>query len=352
MTTSKIECEFVIIGGGVAGLCAAISLVELGASPFVVEAGSYPSHKVCGEFISPDSIPLLKQWGIHPIEIKEAHFHAGTQALGYRFSRPAGALSHLTLDPLLAHLAASATLLIKTRVVDFRFKHQRYELTLSSGVILSASSVIIATGRIPHTNQPAAPIHYMGIKAHFKNIPLHRSLEMFFFKGAYAGIAPIEGDQCNIACLAKIEEVKKWRTPAEFMNHLMEQNRLFKSFLSEGVSTSGEWLTVQAPRFGLKTTPDWPSVYFIGDAACTMAPVIGNGLTLAIKSGKMVAAYAIRGDYQGFKQAWKGVCSLPSFLSNRMHEMAMRPLCAKVLITLSAKMPSVVDLLFRSTRIV
>ena len=42
---------------------------------------------------------------------------------------------------------------------------------------------------------------YIGLKAHFKNIPLADILEMFLFEGAYMGISPIGNNCCNVACL-------------------------------------------------------------------------------------------------------------------------------------------------------
>lgn len=97
-----IKYEYVILGGGLAGLCAAKRLLELGARPLVIEAGGYPSHKVCGEFLSPSSLPILKKWNIHPIPINQASLHTCSRSLKLTFSNPAGSLSHLTLDPQLA----------------------------------------------------------------------------------------------------------------------------------------------------------------------------------------------------------------------------------------------------------
>jgi flavin-dependent dehydrogenase len=57
-----MNADYVILGGGVAGLCAARRLIELGIQPLVIEAGSYPSHKVCGEFISSSGVALAFQF--------------------------------------------------------------------------------------------------------------------------------------------------------------------------------------------------------------------------------------------------------------------------------------------------
>ena len=43
----KIE----IIGGGLSGLSLGLSLLRRGVAVRIIESGSYPRHKVCGEFV-------------------------------------------------------------------------------------------------------------------------------------------------------------------------------------------------------------------------------------------------------------------------------------------------------------
>ena len=57
-----------IVGGGIAGLSALNRLVDLGISATLVESGTYPSHKICGEFFSSECLPILSSWDVEPIE--------------------------------------------------------------------------------------------------------------------------------------------------------------------------------------------------------------------------------------------------------------------------------------------
>src|SRR5450631_2853275 len=52
--------DLIIIGGGPAGTSAAISAVRQGARVLLLERGRFPRHKVCGEFVSAESLSLLK----------------------------------------------------------------------------------------------------------------------------------------------------------------------------------------------------------------------------------------------------------------------------------------------------
>ena len=46
------ETEVLIIGGGLAGLTAAIHLSKKGFEVIVIEKNEFPKHNVCGEYIS------------------------------------------------------------------------------------------------------------------------------------------------------------------------------------------------------------------------------------------------------------------------------------------------------------
>src|SRR5438067_9176688 len=58
------EYDVAIIGGGLAGLAAAIQLRKKGYSVIVFEKEKYPFHKVCGEYISLESWNFIEQLGL------------------------------------------------------------------------------------------------------------------------------------------------------------------------------------------------------------------------------------------------------------------------------------------------
>src|SRR5438132_2739293 len=51
--------DLIIIGAGPAGSSAAISAARCGARVLLLERGRFPRHKVCGEFVSAESLGLL-----------------------------------------------------------------------------------------------------------------------------------------------------------------------------------------------------------------------------------------------------------------------------------------------------
>ena len=295
-----MKVDTLIIGGGVAGLAAAIRLTELGIKPLVIEGGSYPAHKVCGEFISPSGCALLKKWDIHPIPIAKTNFRFRSSRYQFTFPKVAGALSHLQLDPQLALRAkqGGAKILMQTKVEELTPTRVR----LNNGDLLEPKHLLIATGRLSQ-GEPC----YYGYKAHYADLKTD-CLEMFSFAGGYMGIAPIEGGKFNVAAISK--------TKISLSQH---------PFLRGGTSLFKEWMEVPVGKLGVKKTPDWPNAYFIGDAAGTTPPATGNGITLALLSGIMGAEFSYRKDPSGFKRAWLQKFKGPILWGNWIHRLMMRP---------------------------
>lgn len=346
--------DFVIIGGGVAGLSAAIRLTELGAEPLLIEGGTYPTHKICGEFLSPECIPYLTNWNIDPITVFQTQLRTSSNHLSFIFPEPAGSLSHIQLDPCLADYAKNnkAHILTNTQVTTFNPKSHLqpfHEIHLSTTEIIKAKQVIIATGRIPNLNTETPTMRYMGIKAHFKGIPLHNTLEMFSFPGAYLGISPVENESYNIACLAKLDLVKKHKCPEAFMDSLLSLHPLLKSYIKEGIKLF-PWMSHPIPKFGFKSTPQWLDTFFIGDAAMSIPPVCGNGLSLALIGGNLAAEYAIQKRAHDFKWVWRKRCSSQMMWAKLLNHTMLHPALANQVMGLAKYFPSLSTKIYSYTR--
>jgi flavin-dependent dehydrogenase len=347
--------DYVILGGGVAGLCAAKRLLELGYYPLVIEAGSYPAHKVCGEFLSPSSLPILEKWNIHPIPITQLQWHTSSQNLQMIFPQPAGSLSHFTLDFQLANQISQqgATLFTHTKVLDCSppsRERECHHLSLSSGENISAKHLLIAAGRLPRYSSAAFSPRYIGLKAHFSGLELNSTLHMFSFQGAYLGISPVENGRANFACLAKIEQVQPFSSSQQFIESLISSHPLLRHLLASGCHLFDCWMEAFVPEFGLRSTPNWPQTYWIGDAAGTIPPACGNGLSLAIASGYLAAEFATRHEALGFKRAWIKRCASSIRLAKGLHHLFLNPAWGSAAISLNHWFPFMAQKIFDLTR--
>lgn len=336
---SKVK-TVVIVGGGVAGLSALNRLADLGIRALLIEGGSYPSHKICGEFFSPESLPILKEWGIIPPSIiKQITFITPSSSLQLSLPREAHSQSRFDFDHRLAKRAEErgARLLTKTKLT----KIDKGAIHLDSGEVINYSDLIISAGRFFGQSPP----HYFGIKGHMRGLDIEDALEMFSFPGGYAGLSPIGDGYANFAALVRKNT---------FTNQLQNVFRLaphLKQRLARGVLTFDDWMVCPVPAFGMKKTPNLERAYFIGDAAGTIPPASGLGLSLAITSGYMVADYVLKGDFLGFQKAWQQKYRKVFAYGFFLHQTLMNPLLACSAIKVGQLIPAFGPYIFNKTRI-
>lgn len=346
--------DFLIIGGGVAGLTAANRLTDLGENPLLIEASDYPSHKICGEFISPEGLPYLEDFDIIPeISINDLRAYSNSSSLNFKFPTPAGSMSRFVLDAKLAKRAEQngATILTKTHVLELQPSNDSYIVTLSNGKIIQAHNILIGGGRFFNTHQDQKPkMPYFGFKAHFSGIDLPNTLEMHLSEGTYLGISPIKNNVVNVACLTHIKN--EITDPKVFIQQLLQKAEFkrVKEKLDSGTLIFDDWLFTKAPNFEAKTNPLLKNIYFIGDAAGTIPPATGNGLGMAITSGYMAADYAVTQDYEGFQKAWKRRYAARIKRGQLLHHMMTKPQLTKISFFICKKAPIISNIIFSSTR--
>src|SRR5262245_43460053 len=100
--------DIAVIGGGVAGSTAATLLAQRGLRVILIEKGVFPRHKVCGEFLSPDGVDVLRRLGVwsrltasHPPRIHSFTLTAQRRETRHRLPSPGWGVSRWVLDQLL-----------------------------------------------------------------------------------------------------------------------------------------------------------------------------------------------------------------------------------------------------------
>ena len=77
-----------VVGGGPAGVMVAFAAMREGAGVRIFEKSAFPRHKVCGEFLSPAILPLLRRAGcdagflqLRPAVLSAMRLHFGTRVI-------------------------------------------------------------------------------------------------------------------------------------------------------------------------------------------------------------------------------------------------------------------------------
>jgi menaquinone-9 beta-reductase len=182
-----------IIGGGLAGLTLGIGLRKAGIPVTVWEAGHYPRHRVCGEFISGRGQEALGRLGLI-----ETLNHAGTilaRTARFVFEKastpvrqlptPAMCLSRFSLDALLAGE-------FRQLGGELRVRERWRETNEGEGVVR-------ASGRQARPREGGG--RWFGLKVHARNISLAADLEMHAQRNGYVGLSWLPGGEVNVCGL-------------------------------------------------------------------------------------------------------------------------------------------------------
>lgn len=330
--------ECVIVGGGVAGLSAANQLVDKGLKPLIIDAGTYPSHRICGEYFSHECLPILHRWGIALSgQIREVSFIVGPHAIHFALPIYAGSASRYEFDIQLLERAKKrgAKVLTETtaQILD---RSENYTLKLSSGETIQARHLIIGAGKMHTLDQTPAPTYY-GFKAHFGGIDIENRLEMHCFDGGYFGMSTIDSETTNVACIALKSAAQG--PPEQFMQRFPKARMLYP-----------KWLMAQVPEFGIRKTPNWERVFWIGDAAGSIPPMSGEGLAIAVTSGCMAADYLLNSNAEAFKKDWLKRYKSRFFWAKQMHRLMLTRWTANMACAACKLIPQLPLYLWKLTR--
>ena len=265
-----------IVGGGLAGLALGIGLQQHGVPVAIQEAGNYPRHRVCGEFISGRGQATLARLGLHElfdhgngVSAQTAAFFSTTRATTPRpLPSAAVCLSRFTLDAALAK---------KFRALGGELlEGRRFTGNFGEGTVR-------ATGRRPGNESGA---RWFGLKIHARNVTLTADLEMHVSPLGYVGLCKINDDEVNICGLfrKRAGETGEGKIGRESLlgpagSQLRE--RLAAAEFDEKSFCAIAGLSLKPQRAAGHTEIS------IGDAITMIPPVTGNGMSMAFESAEL-----------------------------------------------------------------
>ncbi len=296
--------DAVIIGAGPAGAAAARLLAQANWSVALVEKTEFPRRKVCGEFISATTMPVLKACGIAAPFIAAAGPQvtrigawAGSAMLAAPQKRFWGrALGRETLDTMLrdAAVVAGAALLQPAEVTELRHEDDAHVCLLDDGREIAARVIIAACGSwngkgIFQVTGPARSSDLFAFKAHFRGADLPPGLmPLLAFPGGYGGLVESDGGRVSLSCcirrdwLAKVRARHGGRAGEAVLTHILKTAQGAQLALG-GAELDGSFLSVGPIHPGIRARHQ-NGVFFTGNIAGEAHPVIAEGISMAIQS--------------------------------------------------------------------
>lgn len=346
--------DVVITGGGVAGCSAALALSRHSEETRVLllEGGTYPRHKVCGEFFSSEGWTVLQRLGLD-CELKErgaAPVHQARVLVGRRqtgaipLPAPAWAISRWQLDDVLWR---HATEICDTRdnVRVRRIAREDDGFIIETGeVTFRGRFVIDARGRaakhLAGSPSPGARLRnsgtkFLGMKTHFKGARVPAGeVRLFPFRGGYCGVVMVEQQLVNACLLARYEG---FDNPTALWHRALQENTALQNAL-RGAEQAMPWLTTANVTFGIME-PVFEGVLRCGDAAGYIQPFAGDGQAMAARSGELAAACiraALRGGVHDdaaremYQAAWRREFAARLNWGTRLQPLLLTPRAGEI----------------------
>lgn len=299
--TKRPNSNIVIIGGGLAGLCASIHLADQASLVTLIEKNNYPKHKVCGEYISNEVLPYLNSLGFNPFEFgakKISEFELTTRS-NRRISAklPLGGfgMSRYQMDYQLFLLAKSKGVnVIKDTVISSAFQNNEFIITTKGSGVFTADLVIGSYGKRSNLDvemqrdfiKRKSP--YLGVKMHVSGNFPESKVALHNFKGGYCGVSKVENNHINLCYITSYESFKQYKDLYEFQEQVLFENDQLKEIYQQTTPKFEKPLSISQISFETKAAVE-NHILMCGDSAGMIHPLCGNGMGMAIRSAQLVS---------------------------------------------------------------
>lgn len=297
----------VIVGGGLAGLTAAILLRKGGLEVCLLEKNEYPFHRVCGEYVSNEVIPFLKENDLWPETLGPARISrfeltdTGGKSITMPLDLGGFGISRYALDAFFLARAQACGVEVRTgtRVEEINFENDTFQIKTRQNR-LHAGLVIGAYGKRSRLDKQFGRSFinrrspYVGVKYHIRNAPQDtKTVALHNFEGGYCGVNAVEDGIFNLCYLSHRSNLKTHGSIPAMEKHILQANPRLKTIMNDSEFLWDAPLVINEISFETKE-PVNDHILMCGDAAGMITPLCGNGMAMAMHSAKILSETILR----------------------------------------------------------
>jgi flavin-dependent dehydrogenase len=314
-----------VVGGGPAGLAAAIAARQKGFRVVVADGAQMPIDKPCGEGMMPDGLAALEKLGVK-VPAEDSHPFGGVRflsaGLAVDAAFPNGAsgrgVRRTVLHQLIAERAASLGIDFLWRTPVTGVSEDGVHL---SDRVVKARWIIGADGGSSRVRRWAGLEEFRSrdcryaFRKHYRIAPWTNRMELYWGRHGEIYVTPVAKDQ---VCVALISRDSKLRLEEGLWLFPELRERLQRA--EEGSREKGALTaTCRLRRVSRR------NIALIGDASGTVDAITGEGLCLAFSQAMVLADCLERGDLTRYEREHRKLALRPRLMARLMLLLDGRP---------------------------
>lgn len=355
-----------IVGGGPAGATAAWHLARAGHAVRLLERDTGPRDKICGEFVSVEAQAALREMGIDPAAlgapaIDRLRLVSGTRVAEAALPFRAYGLTRKAMDAALLARAEAAGATVERGVTVREIDGLR--VASDAGEIL-AERLVLASGKHDVRGQKRVSrgtvTDLIGFKSYFRlstrqAAELTGHIEVMMFGGGYAGLQLVEGGNANLCLLVERGRFASARSWPALLDRLQGECGHLAARLAGAEERLERPLTIAGVPYGFRyraDAADSPSLYRVGDQCAVIPSFSGDGMAIAMHSGRAAAAAIVAGvDARAYHAARRAEFARQIWTARTLYRLGQPTRLQPLIVEVARRWPGLATRLAAWTRI-
>jgi flavin-dependent dehydrogenase len=323
MSSDKLDTDVLVIGGGPAGLAAAVAARRKGFRVMVADSARPPVDKACGEGIMPDGLRALSELGFSlaaagPAPFRGIRFVDGGIRAEAAFPNGHGlGVRRTALHSAIAAAAesAGAELLWGSHVTGIGRNGVRV-----GGRILKSRWIIGADGLRSRVRDWAGLDGYrsfrrrFGFRRHFHTSARPEYMELHWGRGVQLYLTPVGASEICAVVISRDPHLRLEQALAQFPQAA--------TFLGTPVGPAETGSITLSRRFARVTSGQ---IALVGDASGSVDAITGEGLCLAFRQSLALAEALERGDLSVYETAHRRLMRGPALMGTLLLSLDSMP---------------------------